>query len=88
MHNFIPDRFYDQNIFQIKDILDEKRKMRDAEYTLDVDKRKPDYQRLWAPPLPWDFETLMEHMINEVGVKGIGDVGRFLGGAWRSFEWD
>jgi hypothetical protein len=46
MYIFIPNKFYDQHIFQINEILDEKRKMRDAEFIIDVDKRRPDDQRL------------------------------------------
>jgi hypothetical protein len=46
MYIFIPDRFYDQNIFKIEDILDEKRKMPDTEFIIDVDRRRPGDQRL------------------------------------------
>jgi hypothetical protein len=52
--------------------------MGDAEFIIDVDKRIPDDQRLWAPLLPWDFETLMERMIKELGVKTISHVGGFF----------
>jgi hypothetical protein len=78
MYIFIQQKIYDQNIFQIEDILDEKRIKRSAEFILDVDKRRPDDQRIWAPLLPWDFETLMERMIKELGVKGIRDVGGYF----------
>jgi hypothetical protein len=46
MYIFIQQKIYDQNIFQIEDILDEKRIERDAEFIIDVDKRRPDDQRL------------------------------------------
>jgi hypothetical protein len=78
MYIFIQQKIYDQNIFQIEDILDEKRIERCAEFITDVDKRRPDDQRLWAPLLPWDFENLMEHMIKELGVKNIRDVGGYF----------
>jgi hypothetical protein len=75
---FIQQKIYDQNIFQIEDILDQKRVERSAEFIIDVDKRRPDDQRIWAPLLPWDFETLMESMIKELGVKNIRDVGGYF----------
>jgi hypothetical protein len=88
MYIFIPDRFYDQNIFQIEDILDEKRKMPDTEFSIDIDKRRPDDQKLWAQFLPRDFETLMECMIKELGVKAISDISGFfreqVGGLFNS----
>jgi hypothetical protein len=78
MYIFIQQKIYDQNIFQIKDILDEQRIERDAVFIIDVDKRRPDDQRLWAPLLPSDFEKLMERMIKDLGVKGIRDVGEYF----------
>jgi hypothetical protein len=43
---FIPVKFYDENIFQFNELLDEKRKMPDAEFIIDVDKRRVDDERL------------------------------------------
>jgi hypothetical protein len=84
MYIFIQQKIYDQNIFQIEDILDEKRIERDAEFIIDVDKRRPEDQRLWAPVLPWDFENLMEYLIKELVVKGISDVGEYVREELRS----
>jgi hypothetical protein len=52
--------------------------MRDFEFIIDVDKRRPDDQRVWALQLPWNFETLMECLIIELSVKAISDVGGFF----------
>jgi hypothetical protein len=46
MYVFIQKEVYDQNIFQIEDILIEKRKMREAELIIDVDKRRPNDEKL------------------------------------------
>jgi hypothetical protein len=78
MYIFIQQKIYDQNIFQIEDILEEKRIKPNAEFIIDVDKRRPDDQRLWALVLPWDFENLMKCMIKKLDVKGIRDVGGFF----------
>jgi hypothetical protein len=85
MYIFIQRKIYDQNIFQIEDILDEKRIKRSAKFIIDVDNRRPDDQRVWAPLLPWDFETLMERMIKELGVNGIRDVGGYFREEFRGF---
>jgi hypothetical protein len=78
MYIFIPEKIYDQNIFQIEDILDEKRINPNAEFITDVDKRRFDDQRLWSPLLPWDFEILMKRMVKELAVKSIRDVGGYF----------
>jgi hypothetical protein len=48
MYIFIQQKINDQNIFQIEDILDEKRIKRGAEFIIDGDKRRPDDQSVGA----------------------------------------
>jgi hypothetical protein len=63
--------------------LDEKRKIGEVEFIIDVDKRRPSDKRLWAPLLPWNCETLVERIIEEFGVKAIIHVG----GIFREELW-